>query len=141
MPGFLDGVISPEAYAKWLSRKAAAHVKRDRARDRACTGAAYREAIHAAVVRSVGKDEYPGEALDRHRVSTYANEASKAGRHAYKATLALLSVDHVSASSSQASFRICSWRTNDAKNDLGIKDFIALCESVLRHCGYRVEKA
>lgn len=71
----------PETYARWLVRKPAAHLKRDRKRDRECTGAAYREAIHSAVVRSGGRDEYTGEMLDWHLVSTYANEASKAGRH------------------------------------------------------------
>jgi hypothetical protein len=48
-------------------------------------------------------------------------------------------VDHVEASASAASFKICAWRTNDAKNDLTVEGFLALCARVLAHAGYRVE--
>jgi len=71
---------------------------------------------------------------DRH-----LQERGLAGRHAYKLGLALLpTVDHVSASATQASFKICAWRTNDAKNDLSVPDFVALCRRVLEHQGYAV---
>ncbi|WP_260448061.1 hypothetical protein [Burkholderia stagnalis] len=48
-------------------------------------------------------------------------------------------VDHVEASASAASFKICAWRTNDAKNDLSVDSFLALCVRVLQHAGCRVE--
>lgn len=134
MPAFLEGHISPEAYDRWLNRKAVAHVKRDRARGRAAARAEYKAAIHQAVVMSEGRDAYTGEQLDWHLVSTYSNEASSEGRHAYKATLALLpTVDHFEAGVSAADFRICAWRTNDAKNDLTSVDFVALCRRVVAH--------
>jgi hypothetical protein len=112
-----------------------AHVKRDRARshkEEATTRALYKEAIHAAVVHSGGVDAYTGEALHWHLISKYNNDESKQGRHTYKAQFALLpSVDHVDAGATEASFRICAWRTNDAKSDLSIPEFVALCRKVV----------
>jgi hypothetical protein len=142
MPPFLDGVVSPEAYERWLVRKARAHVKRDRERGHSApTVALYKEAIHAAVVLSEGVDAYSGERLDWKLISRYNNEESKAGRHGYKAGFALLpTVDHVDAGATEASFRICSWRTNDAKNDLSLEAFLELCQKVLTHAGYSVQK-
>lgn len=141
LPVFLDSIVSHEAYERWLLRKAAAHVKRDRTRGHTCADAAYRDAIHHAVVLSGGTDAYTGEKLDWSLISTYNNDASKLGRHAYKASFALLpTVDHVAADSTAASFKICGWRTNDAKHDLSVDSFIDLCRSVLEHVGYRVEK-
>ncbi len=140
MPSFLEHVVTPDAYERWLRRKAMAHVKRDRKRGFTCTVAFYKEAIHAAVVRSDGKDAYTGEALEWNLISTYKNEDSKKGRHEYKAGFALLpTVDHVMAEATEASFRVCSWRTNDAKNDLPMATFLELCEKLLKHAGYRVE--
>ena len=141
MPTFLEGKVTPAAYDRWLRRKAAAHLKRDRKRGRECTGATYREAIHAAVVLSDGRDAYTGEPLDWHLISTYQNEDSKNGRHTYKAGFALLpTVDHVAAEASEASFRICGWRTNDAKNDLSLESFLEVCQRALNYAGYHVEK-
>jgi len=85
MPAFLDGVTTPEAYERWLGRKAMAHVKRDRGRghnEEGTTRALYKEAIHAAVVLSGGVDAYTGEKLHWHVISKYSNDKSKLGRHA-----------------------------------------------------------
>lgn len=140
LPVFLESTLTREAYERWLRRKAAAHAKRDRNRGHVCSYAAYRDAIHAAVVRSDGRDEYTGERLDWNLISTYDNEASKLGRHGYKARFALLpTVDHLVADATSASFRICGWRTNDAKHDLTFESFVSLCRAVLEHAGYRVE--
>lgn len=142
MPAFLSQSLSAEAYERWLTRKTAAHVKRDRKRSHPrVTQSLYKEAIHAAVILSNGKGAYTGEALDWHLISKYDNEESKKGRHSYKSGFALLpTVDHVSAGATEASFRICSWRTNDAKNDLSVEDFLSLCERILVHAGYSVVK-
>lgn len=141
MPALLQGMVSPEAYERWLGRKAMAHVKRDRARGHGADGvtrALYKEAIHAAVVLSGGCDAYTGETLHWHLISQYDNAASKLGRHAYKARFALLpSVDHVDAGATEASFRVCAWRTNDAKHDLSVDDFVALCQRVVTHAQAR----
>lgn len=142
IPEFLQGRITSETYERWLRRKAAAHVKRDRERGLSgVTGEAYRVAIHKAVIQSGGRDAYTGEELDWYLVSQYDNEESKKGRHGYKAKFALLpTVDHIEASSEAATFHICAWRTNDAKNDLSIEEFIELCVRVLKHEGYSVKE-
>ena len=141
LPVFLNSVVTQLAYERWLLRKAAAHVKRDRKRGHTCADAAYRNAIHQAVVLSGGNDAYTGEKLDWSLISTYDNDASKLGRHAYKAGFALLpTVDHVASDATSASFNICGWRTNDAKHDLSVDSFLDLCRSVLEHAGYRVKK-
>jgi hypothetical protein len=89
---------------------------------------------------SVGRDAYTGEELDWKLLSTYKNEDSKTGKHGYKAGFALLpTVDHVTAGATEASFRICGWRTNDAKNDLSHEAFVELCTKVLAHAGYSVK--
>lgn len=140
IPSFLEGKVSPDQYACWLDRKAAAHVKRDRKRDfGGAVGAAYRDAIHHAVLLSGGKDAYTGEDLHWELLSQYDNEKSKAGRSVYKASFGLLpTVDHLDTSASAMSFRICAWRTNDAKNDLSHDSFLELCQRALLHAGYTV---
>ena len=131
LPAFLNGIVTLDAYERWLRRKAMAHVKRDRKRGRTCAVALYKEAIHGAVVLSDGNDAYTGEMLNWELISTYRNEDSKAGRHGYKAGFALLpTVDHVTANASEGSFRVCGWRTNDAKNDLSVAAFLELCQRV-----------
>jgi len=142
MPEFLQGGVSAEAYERWLRRRAMAHVKRDRKRNQSsATLTLYKEAIHAAVVLSGGMDAYTGEKLDWKLISTYNNEDSKAGKHSYKKGFALLpTVDHVSAGATKASFRICGWRTNDAKSDLSHEDFLDLCHKVLVHAGHSVTR-
>jgi hypothetical protein len=135
MPPFLAGKTTAEAYEHWLGRKASAHVKRDRGRNHhpdVAKRSQYKEAIHAAVVLSGGLDAYTGEQLDWRLISTYDNDESKLGRYGYKARFALLpTVDHIDAGASEASFRICAWRTNDAKNDLSPAEFVELCRRVV----------
>jgi hypothetical protein len=137
MPSFLEGVVEPDSYERWLNRKAVAHAKRDRGRGHStvtATRTLYKEAIHAAVALSEGLDAYTGESLDWHLISTRDNDASIEGRHQYKARFALLpTVDHVDAGATEASFKICAWRTNDAKHDLSVSDFIELCRRVVAH--------
>ena len=142
LPPFLEGVISPDVYERWLGRKAAAHVKRDRKRTQSnVTPSLYKAAIHAAVLRSNGCDAYTSEPLDWKLISTFNNEEAKAGKHEYKSHFALLpTVDHIEAGATEASFHICSWRTNDAKSDLSFDGFVELCQKVLAKAGYAVKK-
>src|SRR4051812_18872657 len=128
LPCFLEASeVTADFYDRWLRRKAAAHVKRDRKRGHNCTISDYKNLIHQAVIHSAGKDDYTGEQLDWHLISKYTNEASKQGRHAYKAEFAMLpTVDHVRAEATTASFKICAWRTNDAKSDLSMDAFLNL---------------
>lgn len=135
-PQFLAGRLDPNAYLRWLDRKARAHVIRDRARGNVtATREGYMRAIHAAVEESGGNDAYTGARLAWELISTYNNEGSKAGRRSYKRTLAALpTVDHVGDGLGPADFVICSWQTNDCKNDLTREELIAFCRSVLAHC-------
>lgn len=142
LPAFLEGRLLPSVYERWLARKAAAHVKRDRKRGyQGVTGAVYRATIHEPVVCSEGRDVYTGEGLAWHLISKYSNDESESGRHQYKAGFAMLpTVDHIDSSLSNSGFCICAWRTNDAKNDLSHQAFIDLCLKVLQHAGYTIDK-
>jgi len=58
----------------------------------------------------------------------------KSGYRTYKAGFALLpTVDHVGDGLGEADFKICAWRTNDAKSDLTHDEFVALCRRVVKH--------
>lgn len=135
LPDPLIGLCSAEAYARWLHRKAVAHCRRDRARrNLTATIESYKAAIHAAVARDGAVDAYTGEPLRWDLISTYSNDESSAGGRVYKKSLAALpTVDHVGDGLGAPDFRICSWRTNDAKNDLSLDEFVDLCEAVVRH--------
>ena len=141
-PPFLQNRVTAEQYKHWLDRKAAAHLRRDRKRgNKSATKANYKGAIHQAVLDSQGRDAYTGELLDWTIIGKYDNDSAQAdGRH-YKKRFGLLpTVDHVSDGLGAADFRICSWRTNDAKNDLTLLEFLAVCKTVLEHNGYKVQR-
>jgi hypothetical protein len=84
------------------------------------------------VEESKGKDAYTKESLNWVLLGQYNNEASKKLSRNYKRTFALLpSVDHVGNKTKPANFKICAWRTNDAKSDLSYDDFLELCRKVV----------
>lgn len=132
-PSFLNEVISQEIYERWLQRKAQAHVRRDRNRGNThCTVSSYKQAIHKAVESSDGKDAYTNEYLAWELISTYDNDESRKHRRSYKAKFSMLpTVDHIGDGTGPADFKICAWRTNDAKNDLSFKEFLELCKIVV----------
>ncbi|MBI3319669.1 MAG: hypothetical protein HYZ89_03680 [Candidatus Omnitrophica bacterium] len=127
--------VKSAIYTHWLDRKAKALVKRDRARgNKNATKETYKAAIDKAVRGSNGRDAYTGEKLRWHLVSKYDNDASRRDGRRYKATFGMLpTVDHVGDGTGRADFKICAWRTNDAKNDLSLKKFISLCRRVVAH--------
>src|ERR1700730_4117755 len=110
LPEFLINRCEPSAYVRWLSRKAIAHVKRDRKRQHtAATREAYMVAIHKAVLQSGGLDDYTGEPLAWEKISTYDNAKSKAGKRDYKKSFwDLPTVDHYGDDITANAFRICS---------------------------------
>ncbi|MFZ3364526.1 MAG: hypothetical protein WA153_13855, partial [Candidatus Acidiferrales bacterium] len=130
LPEFLTNVVSQGDYEMWLHRKAVAHVRRDRGRGRAgAKNEDYKVAIHRAVTDSKGRDAYTGEPLDWKLIRQWSNAEAEARGVEYKNTFALLpSVDHVFGGELQPCFKICSWRTNDAKSDLKYAEFLKLCE-------------
>jgi len=140
IPSFLQGAISQEVYERWLRRKAQAHVKRDRNRGNSTAiGGTYRIAIHAAVLECNGVDAYTGQQLDWGLLSKYDNESSEEQGRAYKHQFAKLpTVDHIGDGKGIPEFKICSWRTNDAKHDLSMPEFTKLCIEVLKHQGFSV---
>jgi hypothetical protein len=115
---------------------------RDRQRGNVtANGDAYRVAIHSAVLECGGYDSYTGEKLKWSLISQYNNAEAKQQRRDYKRRFALLpTVDHVGNGMGTANFKICGWRTNDAKNALEMSAFLALCQAVLKHNGYVVTK-
>ena len=135
LPSWLAGRVTEEAYVRWLQRRAIAHVRRDRKRgNRTATVSAYKQAIHAAVESCRGVDAYTGEPLAWELISRYDNDQSKRRKREYKHRFALLpTVDHVGDGKRRADFAICAWRTNDAKHDLTLEEFVALCRRVIRH--------
>jgi len=64
LPKCLVGRVVPEAYSRWLQRKAVALVKRDRGRgNKSATISGYKQAIHKAVIASAGCDAYTAKIL------------------------------------------------------------------------------
>lgn len=125
--------IDQEEYDKWLINKAKTHLKRDKKRGNTkSTLESYKVAIHKAVCESHGKDAYTGEVLKWSLLNQYSNEKSQKGGRNYKRKFAMLpTVDHVGNGKGDAHFKICSWETNDAKNDLSYDDFLKLCHKVV----------
>jgi hypothetical protein len=69
-------------------------------------------------------------------LQSYDNAESEREGRAYKAKFAdLPTVDHVADGMGKAEFKICSWKVNDAKNDLSLVEFVALCLSVIEFNG------
>jgi len=142
LPEFLKGKCEQAKYSRWLHRKAQAHVVRDRKRNGkdSCTVSTYKERIHDAVVDGGDRDFYTGEPLDWNLIGVFDNVAAKAGRSAFKKTLWLLpTVDHTKDEKGEARFVICSWKINDAKSDLTLEEFHALCEMVLSYRNLKAE--
>jgi hypothetical protein len=131
LPKFLD-FVDQKVYERWLHRKAVTHVRRDRNRgNKRATNEEYKIAIHKAVCDSGGKDAYTNEELDWSLLSKYDNKQSKSHGRIYKKRFAMLpSVDHV-GDGKAADFKICAWRTNDAKSDLSYEEFLDLCRKVI----------
>lgn len=42
-------------------------------------------------------------------------------------------VDHFGDDLTAGEFRICSWRTNDCKNDLAEEELVEFCRAILAH--------
>lgn len=133
LPECLKKLCKQSDYTRWIQNKATAHFKRDVKRgNKAATKALYREAIHQAVCNGGHVDAYTGRALRWDLIHSYRNEASKSGKRGYKKSFAdLPTLDHEEDGLGAPKFRICSWRTNDCKNDLTIEELVAFCTEFL----------
>jgi len=134
-PSFLPDAVTQHTYGRWLKRKAVAHTRRDRKRGNSSAKIeAYKIAIHRAVLDSDGVDEYTGQRLDWHLISRYDNVESSGKKRRYKTEFAFLpTVDHIGDGLGEAAFKICGWRTNDAKSDISYPEFVDLCRLVVMH--------
>ena len=135
MPQFLKQCLTEQKYERWLSRRASSLVKRDKKRgNKSANRERYKIAIHEAVLGCGAFDHYTGEELKWSLLGTYNNAESQAERREGKKKFALLpTVDHVGDGLGEANFKICAWRTNDAKNDLSHEEFVILCRRVVAH--------
>lgn len=135
LPDAIAPKVDQTSYQRWLDRKARAHLIRDRRRgNTVATRESYMLAIHRAVCRSGGLDEYTGRPLRWEMISAWDNDASKKGGRAYKQSFGdLPTVDHVDAGLGEGDFAICSWRINDVKSDLDLEEFLEVCRDVLAH--------
>lgn len=142
LPSAIQTMCTEAAYKRWLHRKAVAHVNRDRKRwNLPLSVPAYKAAIHSAVVAGGERDAYTGDLLDWSLISTYDNSQSKKGGTVYKKRFALLpTVDHAGDTPGDMNFKICAWRTNDAKSDMSLLELIELCAKVLTHHGKKVPR-
>lgn len=92
------------------------------------------------MLESAGRDAYTGEPLNWQLISRFDNDDAKESGRLYKKRFAMLpTVDHVGDGTGPADFRICAWRTNDAKSDLDIPELIAVCRAILEHHGFVVQ--
>lgn len=134
LPASLPG-LDENVFRKWLRRKAAAHVRRDRKRGfKLASVSGYMAAIIRAIEASGGRDYYTGEPLDWVRIGLWRNAEAAERRGEYRREFwNLPSVDHDFTDPANPVFHICSWRVNDSKNDQSLAEFLALADAVRRH--------
>jgi hypothetical protein len=78
LPECLMTLCTEQEYTRWLHRKAAAHVRRDKKRsgDRSITVSKYKAAIHEAVCAGGDRDYYTGTPLNWTLICKYKNDDS-----------------------------------------------------------------
>lgn len=135
LPGQIKLQCDEETYNRWLYRRAASLRKRDEKHSvsNLKTLKEYRDNIHKAVLNADGVDAYTGEHMNWSLIGTYENSrASEEGKAYKKQFAAMPTVDHDYDENGSFQFRICSWRTNDCKNDLSVEELIIFCRKILQ---------
>jgi hypothetical protein len=90
--------------------------------------------IHRAVLESKGKDAYTGKKLNWKLISQYDNVKSKKLGYRFKKRFSNLpTIDHETQNKKSPSFKICSWRINDLKNDLNLEELLEECQNLIAH--------
>ena len=132
-PECLENQCVPLYFDRWIERQARRHLKRDRKRGNASASRElYKTAIYEAVITSKGNDIYTGKKLRWDLISKYDNCQSKTIGREYKKEFGdLPTVDHIDDGLGKPQFNICSWRVNDAKNDLTFDEFLIVCREIL----------
>ena len=139
--------ISFDKFSEWVMKKGYSLYQRDLKRTKEkfkdkYTYTDYRSKICEAIqnIPDAGKDYYTGEKLNWDLIGQYNNSDAQQEGKAYKRKFALMpTVDHINAEA-KPEFVICSWRMNDAKNDLSEFAFTKLCIRFLRKKGFKVKK-
>ncbi len=134
LPGFLKGRCTPAVYSKWLDNKADTLLKRDKKRRKpyaaGATDSLYKQLIHKAVLENGQFDPFTGDKLAWELISQW--DTSNDQPEGYKKKFALMpTVDHMDPDILE--FEICSWQTNDCKNDLNPMEFVALCKRIANY--------
>jgi len=118
---------SGRTYKEWLEKRAQSLKRQDRTRgNHVLPISHYRKALHRAILRSEGIDEYSGREVDWSLAFTNRNEV-KGAKHR-RAFAAAPSVDHMTGGG--AGVAICRDDTNTAKGCMTADDFRALCLAV-----------
>jgi hypothetical protein len=139
LPCFLEGIITPSVYYKFLASRARTLLFRDRKRNKpfavTATKAQYRSLIHDAVMRNGQTDPYTGETLDWGLIG--AMKEDPALRDIFEKKFALMpTVDHIDPD--KLEFAIVSLLVNSSKSDMTPKEYRALCQKVVafqKRCG------
>lgn len=132
-PAWVTEHLDATRYNAWLRRKAEGMCRRDYERGGSYTVSEAKTAIHDAIVASEGHDHWTGEPLRWDLLGNYDSDESSRQGAAYKRARSMQpSIDHRN-SLPVCDFVICAWRTNDAKSDMSIEEFKALCNLVLIH--------
>ena len=138
--------ISFDKFSEWVMKKGYSLYQRDLKRTKEkkfkYTYTDYRSKICEAIqnIPDAGKDYYTGKKLNWDLIGQYNNSDAQQEGKAYKRKFALMpTVDHINAEA-KPEFVICSWRMNDAKNDLSEFAFTKLCIRFLRKKGFKVKK-
>jgi hypothetical protein len=124
---FAPAIAGGKTYDKWLKKRARALRKHDRNRENhPHTAASYEAALHTAMKRSGGVDEYSGEPIDW-SLAFRNGILSKGAKHRRKFAAAP-SLDHVTGGG--LLIAICRDDTNTAKGCMTVSDFYAFCATI-----------
>jgi hypothetical protein len=139
-PDVLSGIMTEQAYPKWLTRKAKhiyyADVKEKRPCSDNATAMQYKELIHAAIHAAGNVDPFTGDPFSWELLGTWDDALDKDPDQALIRKFGTLpTVDHVDPFGARPEFEICSWIINRCKANQTPAEFVALCEKVVAHSG------
>ncbi|WP_156521991.1 hypothetical protein [Croceicoccus mobilis] len=120
-----------DKYHDWLLEQAKSLRLRDKSSGQAAPPLAdYVMALHRAVRRSKGLDEYTGKQVKWYRINH--QRPAGPGRRKHRTRGTWPSVDHYNGTG-KLDYRICSATVNFAKSALDEAAFVDLCRKVVRH--------
>jgi hypothetical protein len=122
LPSYIVGT-NESKFNEWIVKRAKYHASHDtKKKGIEFNQKDYREMIYNAITESKGRDFYTGEKLDWSKILRF--EGKRGTRRNF---LDMPTIDHHES----GKFKICSWRTNDCKNDLSTKELKYFCRLIL----------